>query len=70
MGGVKEFAGKLPARRKATDTARDRLDQALRGRDDNAAGSVRESLGRLGVTCRCWSAMRGSGGRCGMCWGR
>ncbi|WP_217554793.1 nitrate- and nitrite sensing domain-containing protein [Streptomyces sp. GbtcB6] len=48
VGGVKEFAGKLPAQRKATDTARDRLDQALRGRSDAAAGSVRESLGRLG----------------------
>ncbi|MFJ9567576.1 nitrate- and nitrite sensing domain-containing protein [Streptomyces fuscichromogenes] len=48
VGGVKEFAGRLPAQRKATDTARDRLDQALRGRSDAAAGSVRESLGRLG----------------------
>ncbi|MFF5145614.1 nitrate- and nitrite sensing domain-containing protein [Streptomyces sp. NPDC013157] len=47
VGGIKEFAAKLPAQRKATDTARDRLDQALRGRGDNAAGSVRESLGRL-----------------------
>ncbi|MFD4603219.1 nitrate- and nitrite sensing domain-containing protein [Streptomyces sp. NPDC058464] len=47
VGGVKEFAGKLPAQRKATDTARDRLGQALRGRSDAAAGSVRESLGRL-----------------------
>ncbi|MFD8813735.1 nitrate- and nitrite sensing domain-containing protein [Streptomyces sp. NPDC059627] len=47
VGRVKEFAGKLPAQRKATDTARDRLDQALRGRSDEAAGSVRESLGRL-----------------------
>ncbi|MER6224705.1 nitrate- and nitrite sensing domain-containing protein [Streptomyces sp900105755] len=47
VGGVKEFAGKLPAQRKATDAARDRLGRALRGRDDDAAGSVRESLGRL-----------------------
>ncbi|MGW1618645.1 sensor histidine kinase [Streptomyces sp. NPDC002172] len=47
VGGIKEFAAKLPAQRRATDTARDRLDQALRGRGDNAAGSVRESLGRL-----------------------
>ncbi|MEU9449166.1 nitrate- and nitrite sensing domain-containing protein [Streptomyces sp. NPDC048277] len=47
VGGVKEFAGKLPAQRKATDTARTALDKALQGRDDTAAGSVRESLGRL-----------------------
>ncbi|MFJ9710489.1 nitrate- and nitrite sensing domain-containing protein [Streptomyces sp. NPDC101234] len=47
VGGVKEFGGKLPAQRKATDSARDRLDKALQGRDDAAAGSVRESLGRL-----------------------
>ncbi|MEW1772272.1 nitrate- and nitrite sensing domain-containing protein [Streptomyces sp. NPDC086777] len=47
VGGVKEFAGKLPAQRKATDAARARLDHALRGRADSAADSVRESLGRL-----------------------
>ncbi|MFF7983972.1 nitrate- and nitrite sensing domain-containing protein [Streptomyces sp. NPDC007901] len=47
VGGVKEFGGKLPAQRKATDAARALLGKALRGRDDSAAGSVRESLGRL-----------------------
>ncbi|MEU1336840.1 nitrate- and nitrite sensing domain-containing protein [Streptomyces sp. NPDC005827] len=47
VGGVKEFGGKLPAQRKATDAARTLLDKALHGRDDSAAGSVRESLGRL-----------------------
>lgn len=47
VGGVKEFGGKPPAQRKATDAARTLLDKALRGRDDSAAGSVRESLGRL-----------------------
>ncbi|MEW2301003.1 nitrate- and nitrite sensing domain-containing protein [Streptomyces sp. NPDC006655] len=47
VGGVQEFGARLPAQRKATDTARDRLDRALHGRDDTAADSVRESLGRL-----------------------
>jgi len=47
VGGVWQFRTKLPAQRKATDAARTALDTALRGRDDSAAGSVRESLGRL-----------------------
>lgn len=47
VGGVKQFSAKLPAQRKATDAAREQLDTALKGRDDSAAGSVRESLGRL-----------------------
>ncbi|MFJ4632103.1 nitrate- and nitrite sensing domain-containing protein [Streptomyces sp. NPDC088847] len=47
VGGVQQFSAKLPAQRKATDTARRQLDVALKGREDSAAGSVRESLGRL-----------------------
>jgi signal transduction histidine kinase len=47
VGGVRQFRGKLPAQRKATDTARKELDRVLRGRDDAAADSVRESLDRL-----------------------
>ncbi|MCX4760915.1 nitrate- and nitrite sensing domain-containing protein [Streptomyces sp. NBC_01275] len=47
VGGVRQFGGKLPAQRKATDTARTALGQALKGRDDAAAGSVRESLDRI-----------------------
>jgi len=47
VGGVQQFSAKLPAQRKATDTARKDLDKALTGRDDAAAGSVRESLGRI-----------------------
>jgi signal transduction histidine kinase len=47
VGGVGQFKAKLPTQRKATDAARTRLDQALTGRRDAAAGSVRESLGRL-----------------------
>ncbi|MFJ8062034.1 nitrate- and nitrite sensing domain-containing protein [Streptomyces sp. NPDC096142] len=48
VGGVRQFSAKLPAQRKATDAARRQLDVALEGRTDSAAGSVRESLGRLG----------------------
>ncbi|WP_428955637.1 nitrate- and nitrite sensing domain-containing protein [Streptomyces sp. cg35] len=48
VGGVQQFSAKLPAQRKATDTARTALDEALAGRDDAAADSVRASLGRLG----------------------
>ncbi|MFC3577354.1 nitrate- and nitrite sensing domain-containing protein [Streptomyces yaanensis] len=48
VGGVREFGARLPAQRKATDAARARLHRALVGRDDAAAASVRESLGRLG----------------------
>lgn len=48
VGGVRQFSAKLPAQRKATDAARRQLDAALEGRTDSAAGSVRESLGRLG----------------------
>ncbi|MET7478289.1 nitrate- and nitrite sensing domain-containing protein [Streptomyces sp. NPDC005648] len=47
VGGVWQFRAKLPAQRKATDAARTALDTELRSRDDSAAGSVRESLGRL-----------------------
>ncbi|MFI6409674.1 nitrate- and nitrite sensing domain-containing protein [Streptomyces sp. NPDC050548] len=47
VGGVRQFNAKLPAQRKATDAAREQLDVALKGREDSAAGSVRESLGRL-----------------------
>lgn len=47
VGGVGQFKAKMPAQRKATDTARAALDEALKGRDDAAADSVRESLGRL-----------------------
>jgi len=47
VGGVQQFSAKLPAQRKATDAARLQLDVALKGREDSAAGSVRESLGRL-----------------------
>ncbi|MFE2419937.1 nitrate- and nitrite sensing domain-containing protein [Streptomyces hokutonensis] len=47
VGGVRQFSAKLPAQRKATDAARRQLDVALKGREDAAAGSVRESLGRL-----------------------
>ncbi|MGI5453593.1 sensor histidine kinase [Streptomyces sp. CA-249302] len=47
VGGVWQFKAKLPAQRKATDTARTELGTALKGRDDSAADSVRESLGRL-----------------------
>lgn len=47
VGGVRQFSAKLPAQRKATDAAREQLDVALKGREDSAAGSVRESLGRL-----------------------
>ena len=47
VGGVRQFSSKLPAQRKATDGARKELDRALRGRDDAAADSVRESLDRL-----------------------
>ncbi|MFF4253369.1 nitrate- and nitrite sensing domain-containing protein [Streptomyces sp. NPDC001663] len=48
VGGVEQFKAKLPAQRRATDTARAELDKALQGREDGAADSVRESLGRLG----------------------
>ena len=47
VGGVRQFKAKLPAQRKATDAARAELDRALKGYGDGAAGSVRESLGRL-----------------------
>ncbi|MER6248935.1 sensor histidine kinase [Streptomyces griseorubiginosus] len=47
VGGVRQFKAKLPAQRKATDAARAELDRALKGYGDSAAGSVRESLGRL-----------------------
>ncbi|MFF7332066.1 nitrate- and nitrite sensing domain-containing protein [Streptomyces sp. NPDC008150] len=47
VGGVKQFNGKLPAQRKATDAAREQLDRALVGRGDSAAASVRDVLGRL-----------------------
>ncbi|MFJ9246306.1 nitrate- and nitrite sensing domain-containing protein [Streptomyces sp. NPDC101776] len=47
VGGVRQFSAKLPTQRKATDAAREQLDVALKGREDSAAGSVRESLGRL-----------------------
>ncbi|MEV0906368.1 sensor histidine kinase [Streptomyces hokutonensis] len=47
VGGVQQFSAKLPAQRKATDAAREQLDVVLKGREDSAAGSVRESLGRL-----------------------
>ncbi|WP_327427615.1 sensor histidine kinase [Streptomyces sp. NBC_01236] len=47
VGGVGQFSAKLPAQRKATDTARTELDRALVGHGDAAADSVRESLGRL-----------------------
>ncbi|GHK03338.1 hypothetical protein SY2F82_51350 [Streptomyces sp. Y2F8-2] len=47
VGGVRQFGAKLPAQRRATDTARARLERELRGRDDAAAASVRASLGRL-----------------------
>ncbi|WP_330303515.1 MULTISPECIES: nitrate- and nitrite sensing domain-containing protein [unclassified Streptomyces] len=47
VGGVGQFSAKLPAQRKATDTARAELDRMLAGRGDAAADSVRESLDRL-----------------------
>ncbi|MER6126177.1 ATP-binding protein [Streptomyces sp. NPDC001795] len=47
VGGVRQFGAGLPAQRRATDTARARLDRALKGCHDVAADSVRESLGRL-----------------------
>ncbi|MGW1161080.1 nitrate- and nitrite sensing domain-containing protein [Streptomyces sp. NPDC002513] len=47
LGGVRRFRDGLPARRRATDTARDRLEAALRGRDDAVATAVRASLRRL-----------------------
>ncbi len=47
VGGVRQFGAGLPAQRKATDSARARLDRALEGRHDVAAACVRESLGRL-----------------------
>ncbi|CAM5272802.1 Signal transduction histidine-protein kinase/phosphatase MprB OS=Streptomyces griseorubiginosus OX=67304 GN=AQJ54_41230 PE=4 SV=1 [Streptomyces griseorubiginosus] len=47
VGGVRQFKAKLPAKRKATDAARAELDRALKRYRDSAAGSVRESLGRL-----------------------
>ncbi|KPH98914.1 Nitrate and nitrite sensing domain protein [Actinobacteria bacterium OK074] len=47
VGGVRQFSAKLPAQRKATNAARTALGTALKGRDDAAADSVRESLGRL-----------------------
>ncbi|MHC3475068.1 sensor histidine kinase [Streptomyces sp. 7R007] len=47
VGGVWQFKAKLPAQRKATDSARTALDDILRGRGDQAADSVRASLGRL-----------------------
>lgn len=47
VGGVWQFRAKLSAQRKATDAARTALETELRGRGGSAAGSVRESLGRL-----------------------
>ncbi|GAA3025033.1 nitrate- and nitrite sensing domain-containing protein [Streptomyces glomeratus] len=47
LGGVRQFRAGLPARRRATDTARARLEEALRGRDDAVAAAVRASLRRL-----------------------
>ncbi|MFF3513601.1 nitrate- and nitrite sensing domain-containing protein [Streptomyces sp. NPDC002573] len=47
LGGVRRFRDGLPARRRATDTARARLEAALRGRDDAVAAAVRGSLRRL-----------------------
>ncbi|MFJ5532289.1 nitrate- and nitrite sensing domain-containing protein [Streptomyces sp. NPDC093261] len=47
LGGVRQFRDGLPARRRATDTARARLEAALRGRDDTVAAAVRVSLRRL-----------------------
>lgn len=47
VGGVDQLRGKLPAQRKATDTALAGLDRALRGRGDGAAGSVRHALARF-----------------------
>ncbi|MFF7186925.1 nitrate- and nitrite sensing domain-containing protein [Streptomyces sp. NPDC008222] len=49
LGGVRQFRDGLPARRRATDTARTRLEAALRGRDDAVAAAVRASLRRLGA---------------------
>ncbi|MEU6094557.1 nitrate- and nitrite sensing domain-containing protein [Streptomyces sp. NPDC047079] len=47
LGGVRQLRAVLPARRRATDLARARLEEALRGRDDALAAAVRASLGRL-----------------------
>ncbi len=47
VGGVRQFGARLPAQRKATDTARGALDDALAGRGDDASATVRDSLGRL-----------------------
>ncbi|WP_448321729.1 nitrate- and nitrite sensing domain-containing protein [Streptomyces sp. CO7] len=50
LGGVREFRDRLPAQRKATDTALAVLDQALLGHtDERRADAVREALGRLGA---------------------
>ncbi|MER5945861.1 nitrate- and nitrite sensing domain-containing protein [Streptomyces sp. NPDC001904] len=46
VGGVQQFAAKLPAQRKATDTARTALEDALAQRE--GAGAARDALGRLG----------------------
>lgn len=47
VGGVDQFRAKFPAQRKATDSARTVLEQALTGRDDPAARSVRDEMSRL-----------------------
>ncbi|MFI9647105.1 nitrate- and nitrite sensing domain-containing protein [Streptomyces sp. NPDC052040] len=49
LGGARQFRAALPARRRATDAARARLAEALRGRDGTAAASVRATLPRLDV---------------------
>ncbi|MEU6844917.1 nitrate- and nitrite sensing domain-containing protein [Streptomyces sp. NPDC046716] len=46
VGGVRQFAAKLPAQRKATDTARTALENALAQRE--GSGAARDALGRLG----------------------
>nr|WP_237500112.1 ATP-binding protein [Streptomyces sp. SID8379] len=46
VGGVRQFSAKLPAQRKATDTARTALEDAL-ARDGGSA-EAQDALGRLG----------------------
>ncbi|MBO1331982.1 nitrate- and nitrite sensing domain-containing protein [Streptomyces sp. VRA16 Mangrove soil] len=50
VGGVRQFAAKLPVQRKATDTARTALSDALGRR--GGSGAAREALGRLDALAR------------------
>ncbi|GAA1363442.1 sensor histidine kinase [Streptomyces beijiangensis] len=62
VGGVGQFRARIPAQRTATDTARTVLEQALTGRDDPAARSVRDEMSRLdGLAGIRSSADNGSG---------